>query len=466
MEKYDLVIIGGGAAGIAAAIKADELGARTALINGGLPIGGTCVNVGCVPTKFLLEICEINHAMRNPRFQSVSTVDTSLDFQAVMKEKNELVLDLRKRNYENLLSKINNVEYFEGSARFISERQVAVNNRELEADKFIIATGSSTRILPIPGLQESGFVTNRELLAKEELPQSLLIIGGGPIGLEFAQIFSRMGTEVILMEIMDRILPQSEQVLSEELKRNLEKEFEIYTNTKTVSVKSKNGKKVVRVEIEGNEKEFEVDEVLLAAGVKGNTENLELEKTGIEVDKNGFIKVDDELKTSQENIFAAGDVTGAPWLETVAAKQGNIGCQNILKGEHIKINYSAIPYAVFTSPQVASVGMKEDEYMQEYKTCLCSLIPMEQVPKALAIKDTRGLIFMVIHHETKKIMGVHIVAYNASEIIHEATLAVKYGLTIDDIIDTVHIFPAFSEAIKIVSQSFNRDMSKMSCCVE
>jgi len=159
-------------------------------------------------------------------------------------------------------------------------------------------------------------------------------------------------------------------------------------------------------------------------------------------------------------------VIGAPFLETVAAKEGNIACQNALQNAHKKIDYSVIPYAIFTSPQVASVGMKEEEYMKLYGSCRCSLVRMEQIPKSHAIKDTRGLIFMVIHHKTKKIMGVHIVAANAAEIIHEATLAVKFCLTIDDIIYTVHIFPTFSESIKMVCQSFNRDMNKMSCCVE
>lgn len=466
MNKFDLIIIGGGAAGIAAAIKADEFGVKTAIINAGLPIGGTCVNVGCVPTKFLLEVCKINHLTKNPRFNSIKHIDVNLDFQEVMKEKDELVLALRKRNYEDLLSKLTNIKYVDGYAKFISERQIEVNGRILESDKFIIATGSSPKILPIPGLKEAGFITNREALELKELPETLLIIGGGPIGLEFAQIFSRLGSKVILIELMDRILPQAEPVISEELKIHLQKEFEIYTNTKTKSIEIKNGKKSINIEINGNIEKIEVDEILLATGVVGNTNNLGLKKVGIGTDKNGFIKVDEELKTSKKYIFAVGDVKGAPWLETVAAKEGNIACQNLLENTHKKINYSVIPYAVFTSPQVASVGLKEEEYMKQYGTCKCSLIRMDNVPKGLAIKDTRGLIFMVIHHETKKIMGVHIVAPNASEIIHEATLAVKYGLSIDDIIDTVHIFPTFSESIKIVSQSFNRDMSKMSCCVE
>lgn len=465
-EHFDLTIVGGGAAGFAAAIKADELGAKTALINAGLPIGGTCVNVGCVPTKFLLEVCEMNHQSRNPRFQSLSVSDIKLDFQKVMQEKDELVLALRKRNYEDLLDKLKNVKYFNGYAKFISEKQVQVNGDIFESDKFIIATGSSPKILPIPGLKENGFITNREALELKKLPETLLIIGGGPIGLEFAQIFSRLGSKVILIELLDRILPQAEPLISKELRKYLSQEFEIYTNTKTKSVENKNGKKVVNVEIEREEKKFEVDEIFVAAGLTGNTKDLGLEKISVKIDKNGFIVVDKNLKTSKENIYAAGDVKGQPWLETVAAKEGKIACENLLENTSKEIDYSVIPYAIFTSPQVASVGMKEQDYMKQYGTCKCSLVSMDSVPKGLAIKDTRGIIFMVIHHKTNKIMGVHIVSSNASEIIHEATLAVKFGLTIDDIIDTVHVFPTFSETLKIVSQSFKRDITKMSCCVE
>lgn len=466
ITKFDLIIIGGGAAGFAAAIKSDELGAKTALINAGLPIGGTCVNVGCVPTKFLLEVCEINHQMRNSRFKSVSSKDVNLEFQKVIKEKDELVENLRKRNYEDLLTRLKNVEYFNACAKFISKNQLEVNGNIIQGEKFIIATGASPKVLSIPGLIETGFITNREALELKKLPERLLIIGGGPIGLEFAQIFSRLGSEVILVEIMDRILPQVEQLISEELRKHLQKEFEIHTGAKTKSVEIKNGKKIVRIETNNKDEKIEVDEIFLAAGLVGNTKDLGLEKIGIETDKNGFINVDEYLRTSQENIYASGDVKGAPWLETVAAKEGNVACQNALQNTNKKIDYSIIPYAVFTSPQVASVGMKEEEYMKQYGSCKCSLIQIDRVPKALLVKDTRGVAFMVIHHQTKKIMGVHIIAPNASEIIHEATLAVKYGLTIDDLIDTVHIFPTFSEALKIVSQSFKRDITKMSCCIE
>ncbi|MEW6456415.1 MAG: mercury(II) reductase [Acidobacteriota bacterium] len=465
-NEFDLIIIGGGAAGFSAAIKADEFKADTLLINSSLPIGGTCVNVGCIPTKFLLEVADHYHQLNNSRFKSLNS-SSKIDFARLIEEKNELVNSLREVNYQNVLNNLPYVTYIEGYARFISDKEVEVEGRRFSGSKFIIATGSSPKVLPIPGLKETGFLTNREALELNKLPESFLVIGAGPIGLEFAQMFSRLGSKVIVVELMERILPQVEPIVSEELKKSLiEENIKIYTTAKIQRVRKQDGKKLADVEIENKIQTFLVDEILLATGLVGNSKDLGLENVGIETDKDGFIKVDEFLRASRLHIFAAGDITGAPWLETVAAKEGNIAAQNALKNAKTKMDYSIIPYAIFTSPQIASIGIKEEDSMRIFGNCLCQMVKMDRIPKAKIINDTKGLIYMVLHPESKKILGVHIVSRLASEIIHEATLAIKLGLTIEDIIDTVHIFPTFSEAIKIVSQSFNRDMSKMSCCVE
>jgi len=475
--KFDLIIIGGGAAGFAAAIKADELGAKTLIVNSGLPMGGTCVNVGCVPTKFLLEVTGDYYKANHIKFASLSS-SAKIDFSKVMEEKNELVNSLRKSNYQDVLENLPNITYREGKVKFISENEIELDGDKLFASKFIIATGSSPKIIPIEGLsrqsgippeagKEAGFLTNRTILELKKLPENLLIIGAGPIGLEFAQIFSRLGSKVTIVELMERILPQAEPIISEELRKCLEDEgISILTGTKTKKAGKEERGKVVLLEKDNSSLEIVVDEILLATGVAGNSDNLGLEKIGIEIDKNSFIKVNECLQTTQPYIYAAGDIIGAPWLETIAAKEGNIAARNALRKEKIKMDFAHIPYAVFTSPQVASVGMKESEYMAKYGTCLCRMVKMDRVPKAKAVKETKGLIFMVIGHEDKKIKGVHIISEFASEIIHEATLAIRQGLTIDEIIDMVHIFPSFSEAIKIVAQSFKHDPKKMSCCVE
>lgn len=465
MNKFDLVIIGGGASGFAAAIKADSLKAKTLIINSGLPMGGTCVNVGCVPTKFLLEVAGNYYEANHSRYSSLGS-SAKIDFTKLMEEKDKLVNSLRKSNYNDVLKNLPNVTYKEGRAHFINEFEIEINGDKFSASKFIIASGSSTKTIPIEGLKEAGYLNNRTALELKKLPERLLVIGAGPIGLEFSQIFSRLGSKVTVVELMGRILPQVEPIISEELKKCLQEEgIRIITGAKTKKVK-KNKKKVVQIEKNGDIESIETEEILLATGLVGNSQELGIEHIGIETDKNGFIKVNEYFQTSKLHIYAAGDIIGAPWLETIAAKEGNIAASNALTENKIKMDYNNIPYAVFTTPSVASVGMKESEYIDKFGTCLCRLVKMDKVPKAKAIKKTKGLIFMVIGHKDKKIKGVHILSELAHEIIHEATLAVRQGLTIDEIIDMVHIFPTFSEAIKIAAQTFKHDLKRMSCCVE
>ncbi len=406
MEKYDLIIIGGGAAGFSAAIKADSLGAKTLLVNAGLPLGGTCANVGCVPTKFLLAVAEDYFRAKNSPFKSLK-LQAEVDFAEVIREKDELITALRKSNYSNVLGNLPLVTYKEGKGRFLSAGVIEVKGEKFSGDKFIISTGSSTRVLPLEGLKGSGFLTNRTALELKKLPESMLVIGAGPIGLEFAQIFSRLGSKVTVVELMERILPQAEPDISGELQKYLQEEgINIITGAKIEKIGKKGERKVVVIGRENSSREIPVEEILLAAGVVGNGRELGLENLGIGVDKGGFIKVNEYLQTSQPHIYAAGDVSGAPWLETVAAKEGNIAGKNALGEEKVKIDYRNIPSAVFTSPQVASVGIKEAEYMAEYGTCLCRKVEMEKVPKAKAIKETKGFIFMVIGHQDEKIKGV------------------------------------------------------------
>lgn len=466
-NKFDFIILGGGAAGFAAAIKADELGAKTALINAGLPLGGTCVNVGCVPTKILLEISNDYYYSQYPRFNSLAPVKAKLDFKKVIQEKNKLIIYLRKKKYKNVIASLNNVSYYPGRGEFVSSHQIKVDKEVLEGNKFLIATGSSTKILPIEGLDKINYLTNITALKLKKLPKSMVILGGGPLGLEFAQMFSHFGTKVTVVELMDRLLPLQEEEISYHLQKYLEAEgIIVRTATKTKVIRQRKGIKIVEAETDGKTYELKAEELLLATGVVGNSKDMGLEKIRIKIGKGGFIEVDQHLRTSLPHIYAAGDVAGPPWLETVAAKRGNIATRNALQNTNLTIDYDSIPYAVFTSPQVGSVGLTEKQYRERFKTCNCRVVTLDQVPKALAIKDTRGLIKMVIHHESGKIMGVHILSAEAADLIHEATVAVKFGLTIDDLIDTVHVFPTLSESLKLAAQAFKRDIDKMSCCIE
>ena len=279
-------------------------------------------------------------------------------------------------------------------------------------------------------------------------------------------MYARFGTRVTVLQRGNQILTWSEPEVAEELQRCLEAEgILINTGVDVEMLWQKDNLKVVEAKIGPESRTFMAEELLLATGVAPNTGGMGLELAGVETDREGFIRVNDDLSTSAPHIWGAGDVVGKPFLETVAAKEGYIAASNALEGTKRTIDYDSVPKAVFTDPQVASVGLTEEEFMQRFHVCSCRTVRIEQVPKARATKETRGLVKMVVHPETQVVVGVHMVAPMAADLIHEATLAVKFKLTIDDIIDTVHVFPTMSEAIKLVAQSFKRDISRMSCCV-
>ncbi len=463
--KYDLVIVGGGTAAFAAATKANDLGKTTLMINSGLPIGGTCVNVGCMPSKFLLTVGDELFYSESSRFRALANGHRhSFSFAKAIEEKDEIVSAVRQRNYVNVVESLKTVAHLEGRAKFTSPNQVVVNGQAFEAGKFLIATGSTTRLLPIPGLDKVRWLNNVTAMRLEKLPESLIVIGGGPMGLEFAQMFAHFGSGVTVLEAMSQILPKHEPEVAAELQRALEDEgIVIRAGVRVESVGEDDGAKVVS--LEGGE-EIRAQEILLAAGIRANISDMGLEKAGVSLTASGFIKVNEYYQTDNPNIFAAGDCVGKMPLETIAAKEGALAAENALALPTKSINYDHVPHAVFTNPQVASVGLTEEEELRRFNACACRTIYMDAVPKADVIKETRGVFKMVIHPESSKVLGMHIVSPHAADLIHEAVLAVKFGLTVDDIIDTMHVFPTLSEGIKRAAQAFTRDISVMSCCIE
>ncbi len=453
---FDFIIIGGGAAGFAAATKANELGVKIAMVNFGLPLGGTCANVGCVPTKYLLNLVKTIYE----RGAKVT------DLSAIIDDMNYLIERYRVKKYDEVLRSFENVTLCEGKGRFLSGERVDVNGQIISGEKFLIATGSSTRIIPFEEIEETDYLTNREALKLRRLPESMAIVGGGPLGLEFAQIFGRFGTKVSIIEVEERILPSQEPEISLGLTRALESEgIEVLTGTKIRKLGRNKTGQTLTLSVRDETRQLEVEKVLMATGLKGNVGDMGLDRAGVEVERD-FVKVDQELRTSAPRIWAAGDVAGPPFLETVAAKEGNVAARNALEGAGIKMDYRAVPHAVFTDPEVAGVGMTEEEYMKEHGTCSCRAIGLDMVPKAELLRERRGIIKLVAGHEDERIVGVHILAPQAADLIHEAALAVRFGLTLEDIIGTLHVFPTLSEGIKLAAQSFKRDIGKMSCCVE
>jgi len=467
MGKFDLVIIGGGAAAFAAALVASELGAKTLMVNDGLPLGGTCVNVGCVPSKHLLELAKDRFLMEHPRFGSLSPADSGFDFSCAIAEKDALVAELRRGKYEDVLKGFEHVEFLAGRARFVSQHEIEVSGEVISAERFLIATGARPHVPPLVGIERVPYLTHREALSLEELPDSLIIIGSGPLGMEFSQFFSRLGCEVTVLARGPRILKREEPEVSEELRRCLMDEgIQILTEVKIEGLSGDESGVAIETRIRGACRTLYAQRLMLATGIEPNTSELSLEKIGVGCDERGFIRVDETLRTTAPHIWAAGDVVGRRPLETVAAREGHVAARNALNDEGLTIDYTVIPHAVFTDPQVASVGLTEEAAMRRFNVCSCRTVRMDQVPKALAVNDSRGLLKMVAHPQTEEVIGVHIVAPLAAEMIHEAVLAVKFKLTVEDLIETVHVFPTFTEAIKLTAQSFKRDLSKMSCCVE
>lgn len=471
MKKFDLIIIGGGAGAFAAAIRAHELKAKTAMINAGLPLGGTCVNVGCVPSKTLLWAGETMHHAKHHNIPGIDIEVKSFDFQKVIRDELLLVEHLRQEKYEKVLKHLENVTVIEGKAIFVSPTEIEVNEEKLQAAKFIIAAGSTANVPPIDGIREVGYVTHIEVLRLEKQPKELVVIGAGPVGLEFAQMFSRFGTKVTILQRGPSLFSPAEKAFTDRLQELLQKEgIIIKTNVEVKSARKEKDKKVISYIIDGKPEETSGDEILLAAGKTPNTDGLGLDKAGVNIDTKKAIVVNQHFQTSQPHIFAVGDITSGPLrLEPTAGREGTLAAENTLRkdsGQALKsIDYNTVPYTIFTDPQLAGVGFTEDEQMKQMGVCACRTVSFEDVPKAIIMRQTEGLIKMAIHPQTKQILGVHILAPNAGELIAEAMMLIKNKNTIDDVVNSLPMFPTLSEAIKIVALSFTKDISKLSCCI-
>lgn len=467
MQKYDLIIVGGGAGAFAAAIRADELGTKTALINSGLPLGGTCVNVGCVPSKTLIHAAETLHGTKHHGIPGIELEIKNFDFAKVVQDELALVEKLRSEKYEKVLAQLKNVSLVEGKAAFVSSNEVEVNGERLTADKFIIAAGSTATVPPIENIRKVGFITHIEALKLERQPKELIVIGAGPLGLEFAQLYSRFGTKVTILQRGLSIFPPAEKELTDRLRQILEKEgIVIKTDVEVLVARKDNEKKVITYTLSGKQEEVSGDEILLATGKTPNTQGLGLEKAEVEINDRKAIAVNQFFATSQPHIFAIGDITSAPLrLEPTAGHEGTLAAGNALEGAQLSIDYNTVPYTIFTDPQLASVGYTEDAQMKAMGVCACRTVSFADVPKAIILHQTDGLIKMAIHPKTKQIMGVHILAPNASDLIAEAMVVIKNKNTIDDVVHSLPIFPSLSEAIKIASLSFTKDITKLSCCV-
>ncbi len=467
-DSYKLIIIGGGAGGFAAAIKANELNVDTLIINSGLPLGGTCVNVGCVPSKYMIENAEYIFESKNPRFNSIKIKNVQFDFEDIVHSQLNIVDNMRNEKYEQVLRKLPHVDFIKGKASFISENEVDISGKKIKGEKFVIATGSKAKLIDVKGVESIDYMTHIEALHLKKLPSKLTIIGGGAVGVEFAQMFSHFGSKVTLITRGDRLIKGTEPEISEYLEKYLKEDgIDIIKNGK-VSRFEKNKDETGRAFVENPDGESEIvfDKVLFAIGKNPNIESLNLDKVNVDISENHSIKVNKYLQTSNPSIYAVGDVIDVQKrMETTAGREGSLAVLNIIQGNHSFINYDEVPYAIFATPSVAGVGLRDEDVFQTNLNCSCLSLTLDKVPKALLIGDTRGYIKMVIDHDTKEILGMHLISKDAVDIIHEAVMIVKNKMTVSEVADTIHIFPTLSELIKLVAQSSIRDLSSVSCCI-
>ena len=471
-SDYNLIIIGGGSAAFSAAIKASEMEKNVLMINEGLPIGGTCVNVGCVPSKTLIRTAEQLHNANHPNFTGITPGENKIDFKEVIRQKTELVEDLRQKKYVDVISGDPNVTVIKGRAKIVDKNSVVlrtpngeVNGETKTGQVILIATGSSTFIPDIPGLKESGYLINDTLYELQELPEHLIIIGGRYIALENAQMFARLGSKVTVLQRSNRIIPTEMPDISGTLTDYLREEgIEIKTGVKIQSV-SKNGNKVfVNTSVKDKYEIIEGTHLLVATGRKGNTDNVGLENLGIELHGNGFIKTDEYNRTNVSNIFAAGDVTGEHLFVYTAAYAAALAVENAF-GESLKEkDYTVLPWVVFTDPQIAGVGMDEDQAVKAGINYDVSKIELKDVPRSLAARNTKGFIKLIRNKENDKLIGARILASEGSELLMEISLAIKFGITVNELKQMFHPYLTLSEGIKLAAITFDKDVNKLSCC--
>lgn len=464
-KEFDIAVIGGGSAGFAAAIKAGDLGARVALVEGGV-LGGTCVNVGCVPSKTLIRAAEAQFRRVHHGFAGIPASDGRPDWDALRAQKDQLVEELRDAKYWKVLRSYEAVTLFEQRAVITSGQEVRLaDGRTVGAGKIIVTTGASPWPAPIPGLAESGYLDHASAMALERLPDSLIVIGGSAVGAELAQLFARLGVSVTIVEAAPRLVPAEDRDVGAALAGHLRHEgLTVYVGAEIVRVERADGRYTVLLTHDGGTHTATAEQLLVATGRRPNTRGFGLEEAGVILGKKGEIAVNEFLQTANGDIYAAGDVIGDPMFVYVAAYGGALAAENALTGNGRRYDITALPKVTFTDPAAASVGLTEEAARERGLAPLVSNLPLEYVPRSLAARDTRGFVKLVADATTRRIIGAHILAPEAGEMITEPALAIKYGLTVEDLASTFHPYLTLSEAIKLAAQTFDRDVSKLSCC--
>ncbi|KAB2343735.1 mercury(II) reductase [Actinomadura rudentiformis] len=486
-DGVDLAVIGSGGAGFAAAIAARTKGASVVMVERGT-VGGTCVNTGCVPSKALLAAAEARHGAVAQPFPGIVTQAGPVDLGTLIGGKTALVEGMRAGKYTDLAAEYG-WQILRGTASFTGEADSPAlrvdlqdgGSTVLKAAHYLVATGSTPWAPPIPGLRQAGYLTSATAMELDRLPESLVVVGGNSIGLEQAQLFARLGVRVTVVEARDRLAPFAEPEISTALEEVFSGEgIGVHTAATVTAVHrddsagltgndagqgaDRDAGYVLSAACGGQVMALRAEQLLVATGRSPVTSGLGLDAVGVKTGERGEIVTDDRLRTTNPRVWAAGDVTGHPQLVYVAAAHGALVADNALDGAQHTLDYAALPQVIFTSPVVASAGLTEVQALAQGIRCECRVLPLEYVSRALVTRDTRGLVKLVAEARTGRLLGAHVLAEGAGEVIAGAVYALAAGMTVQQIAGLWSPYLTMAEALKLAAQTYTRDVAKLSCC--
>lgn len=451
--EYDVVVIGSGPGGYIAAIRCAQLGMKTAIIEKYDSLGGTCLNVGCIPSKALLDSTEHFITAKNDfKEHGIELTNLKADLHKMISRKEEVVNQTTQG--VSYLMKKNKIKVIHGTASFIDKNTIAINSKEgkktqVTGGRFIIATGSKPSSLPFIKLDKKRIITSTEALKLKQIPKHLIIIGGGVIGMELGSVYARLGSEISVIEYLDSIIPTMDKTMGKELQKSLQKlDFDFYLKHKVYEVSSTSRQATVKAEgLKGEKIEIKGDYCLVSVGRRPYTDNLELDKAGVDIDKQGRIIVNERLQTKTDTIYAIGDVIEGPMLAHKAEEEGVLVAEQ-LAGQKPHINYLLIPGVVYTWPEVASVGYTEEQLKEKGHSYKIGSFPFRASGRARASMDIDGLVKVLADQSTDELLGMHIIGPRAADMIAEGVVAMEYRASAEDISRMSHAHPTYSEAIK------------------
>jgi dihydrolipoamide dehydrogenase len=441
IQQFDILIIGSGSG-----LNTIPEGLKVAVVEEG-KLGGTCLNRGCIPSKILIHSADVAEIIKNSNKFGLNAKLNKIDFSKITARASKIV-DESSSKIEKSFANNKDVKLFKGTAKFIESRTVKVGNNKIKADKIIIAAGARPSIPDIPGLDKVKYITSKESLRLKKQPKTLTILGGGYIAVELAHFFGSLGTKINIIQRSKNLLSREDEEISAKFTEIFKKKYNVLTEADIIKAWQKGKKKYVEVKTKSGKQIIDSDELLVVTGIIPNSDTLNLEKTGVKVNEKGFIKVNEYLETSAENVWALGDIIGSFMLKHSANYESEVVYQNAVLGEKVKVDYTAMPHAIFSSPQIAGVGFNEQELIEKKIQYAKGSYKYIKTGMGLALQDEDGFVNIYVDPKTRKILGCHILGEDASVLIHEVLVAMRNGLTVDSILKTIHIHPALNEVIQ------------------